>query len=149
MNYDLEDKSVRWNVAWFFLLYCTVSLAAVTLFIIVPLKKIIGRDRPEKIKGVKRVCNMRDLEHGNKSMPSGDTLAASFVLSEYAYIFGLSWWFVGAFVICVGIGRVYVHCHWIGDTIFGAVIGRLVVFFFFSAEYFPIMAMPFFKAVCG
>ena len=136
-------------VALFYWLYTSVSLIVVVLLVIVPLKKILGRDRPEKVKGVRRVCNMRDLEHGNKSMPSGDTLAACFILSSYSYIFGMPWWIVTVMTIGVGLGRVYVHCHWLGDTIVGGFLGRVIVIFFFSPHYFPIMAMPFFKAICG
>ena len=64
---------------------------------------------------------MRKLEHG-KSMPSGDACAAAVCGGMYWHLFGFPWFMI----VCVpfaSLGRVYVHCHWIGDTVVGAIIG--------------------------
>ena len=68
---------------------------------------------------------MRIKEKG-KSMPSGDAAAATVCTGLYFYVFQFPWYML----ICVplaSLGRVYVHCHWIGDTIVGFVIGFIII----------------------
>jgi len=50
------------------------------------LKKVWQRERPTSIEGVNRILNMRAKEHG-KSMPSGDTAAATVCNGLYLYVF--------------------------------------------------------------
>ena len=77
---------------------------------------------------------MRDQEK-HKAMPSGDTFAASFFVGLYLNIFGFHWlWW--CIVPLVGLGRVYVHCHWIGDTVVGGILGVIVQHFWCATPYF-------------
>ena len=111
-------------------LYVTIALLVLVLILILPLKALFGRERPTRITSVFRFCNMRDLEHG-KAMPSGDAAAAAFFCGVYMVVFNHPW----LLYLClplVALGRVYVHCHWIGDTVIGSILGLLVVQYFFS-----------------
>jgi membrane-associated phospholipid phosphatase len=89
-----------------------------------------------------RFCNMRDLEHG-KSMPSGDAAAAAYFCAMYFYLFNFPW-FLPCIVLC-SLGRVYVHCHWIGDTVIGSLIGLLFTWYWFSESSFGLLSLPLFK----
>ena len=112
--------------------YMTCTILTQTLIVILPLKALLGRDRPQRIKSVRRICNMRDIEHG-KSMPSGDAAACAFFCASYWYLFGFTWFGLICVPFCA-LGRVYTHCHWIGDTIVGAMIGILCSGFFYREE---------------
>ena len=119
-----------------------LGIAILTLVIVLPLKMIFDRERPTRILNVYRICNMRDLEHG-KSMPSGDAAAAAFFCGTYSFLFNFHWLSI-IIVPLVCLGRVYVHCHWIGDTIIGSIIGFLFSFFCYRKESFAILAWPIF-----
>ena len=112
----------------FMLTYITVTLAIMGLFLILLPKAIFGRERPTRIVSVRRILNMRDLEHG-KSMPSGDAMACAFFCSIYFYVFCSPWVFVALPLVCLG--RVYVHCHWFCDTIIGTIMGLIFTFYTF------------------
>ena len=101
------------------------------LFTTKNLKKIFKRDRPLVPKpGApnRRDYNLRDLEN-NHSFPSGDTAQAAnlvcfFALNVpkfYESLGGI--WFAVIYVSLVALARVYYHCHYFGDTIFGAMLG--------------------------
>lgn len=107
----------------FALLYTLITALAMTFVLVVPLKALGGRERPTRIPTVHRYCNMRILERG-KSMPSGDAAAAAFLMGLYLFLYGNPWPLL-IVVPLVSLGRVYVHCHWIGDTVVGASIGIL------------------------
>ena len=130
------------NLMW---VYMTVTTLAMVAVFILPGKALFGRERPTRVKKVFRFCNMRDLEHG-KSMPSGDAAACAFFCGIYFYVYG--YWPVLLIIPMVSIGRVYVHCHWIGDTIIGSILGLTVSYYFFSQEYFTKLAYPFYEALC-
>ena len=131
------------NFMWF---YLTITILIMVVAVILPSKALLGRERPTRVKRVFRFCNMRDLEHG-KSMPSGDAAACAFFCGMYFFIFDFTP--VLLIIPLVSIGRVYVHCHWIGDTIIGSILGFLVSYYFFSKEYFPMVAVPFYNAICA
>ena len=109
--------------------YMVIVLIILIIFMILPLKAIIGRERPTRILKVFRLCNMRDLEHG-KAMPSGDSAACAYFCGIYWLTFNCP--MVMMFLPLVALGRVYVHCHWIGDTIMGTILGLAVVLAFYS-----------------
>jgi membrane-associated phospholipid phosphatase len=111
------------------------------MFILV-LKMLFDRERPTRILNVYRICNMRDLEHG-KSMPSGDAAAAAYFCGTYIYLYGF-YYFSIIIVPLVMLGRVYVHCHWFGDTIIGAFIGHFFAMICYRKESFSILAWPIF-----
>ena len=108
--------------------YITLILTFLIVLLVLPLKALIGRERPTRITHVFRFCNMRDKEHG-KAMPSGDSAAGAYFLALYALVF--SAWPLIFFIPLVCLGRVYVHCHWIVDTVVGAILGYTIAIIFF------------------
>ena len=129
-NPTSEFRFMLANMMWFYMLITILAMVAV---VILPSKALLGRERPTRVRKVFRFCNMRDLEHG-KSMPSGDAAACAFFCGIYFHVFGFAP--VLLIIPLVSIGRVYVHCHWIGDTIVGSILGLIVSHFFFSQKYF-------------
>ena len=77
---------------------------------------------------------MRNLEN-NHSFPSGDTAqAANWVCflalnvpTFYESLGGI--WFGIIYISLVALSRVYYHCHFFGDTIFGAILGYPLNYF--------------------
>ena len=65
--------------------------------------------------------NLRIAEEGTFSMPSGDSAAAALFCYLYFNVVGLHATYV--ILPLVMLGRVYYHCHWLGDTIMGAIVG--------------------------
>ena len=68
-------------------IYVLISLTILIVFLVLPLKALVGRERPTRITSVFRLCNMRDLEHG-KAMPSGDAAAGAYFLGIYMLMLG-------------------------------------------------------------
>ena len=126
-------------------LYMVIGIILIVLLFIHPLKMMFGRERPVKISSVKRICNMRDKEH-HKSMPSGDAMVCGVFIGMYYYAFSASI-FVFMFLPLIAAGRVYTHCHWIGDTVVGGAAGIIGSYFMYSPEYFEVLAKPFYFAV--
>lgn len=121
----------KFKLAAFHILYAVLTCLGILTVTVVILKKIVGRERPTKVASKSRICNMRDREHG-KSMPSGDSAAAAFLLSLYFWFFGVYWPML--MIPLVMLGRVYVFCHWFGDTIIGSLMGLAVCHFFYTPE---------------
>ena len=129
----------------FLQVYMVVGISLLVFVFTMPLKTFFGRERPSRITSVKRICNMRDKEK-NKSMPSGDTLACAYFIGMYYHVFNTS----PVIFLClplVALGRVYVHCHWIGDTIIGGTGGLIAAHYLFGSPYFSTLAKPFIFAI--
>ena len=124
--------------------YMTLQLFILVFVFILPLKALFKRERPTRIRKVRRLCNMRDLEHG-KSMPSGDAAACAFFCGIYWHIFEIHWLLLIALPL-TSLGRVFTHCHWIGDTVAGSILGLVFVYFSYAPVYFKILATPLFNA---
>lgn len=73
---------------------------------------------------------MREREEGTKSMPSGDSTVGAFICGAYMVLFDFPLLYL-TFVPMTMLSRVYVHCHWFGDTIVGAFVGTFFMFLFF------------------
>ena len=129
------------NFMW---VHMTIGITALVVFIILPLKYLFRRTRPIRNKSVSRYCNMRDRENGNPSFPSGDAAACAYFCSVYLYVFSTPWFLVICLPLC-SLGRVYVHCHWLLDTVFGAIFGLVFAIFFYHETYFATFAMPLFN----
>jgi len=86
---------------------------------------------------------MRKKEHG-KSMPSGDSASCAFMQTMLFLIFGSTWGLIFILPMTMA-ARVYVHCHWFGDTIAGGVIGILCATF--CVKMMPILGLPLFNFV--
>jgi len=94
----------------------TVFCLTITLF----LKKHFGRTRPDYSKKSNRIYDLRKHEN-NCSMPSGDSLqAANFSVILCLYFKSNLGFFLVPFVM---FARVYFYCHFISDTIVGAILG--------------------------
>ena len=83
----LSEATFRLNLGLFLFIYVLLSLTVLIVFLILPLKAYIGRERPTRITSVFRFLNMRDLEHG-KAMPSGDAAAGAYFLGMYLFMLG-------------------------------------------------------------
>ena len=129
--------------AVFMLLYGLALLGLVTTT--QTLKYTIKRQRPDYLPHIKRWGkNLRGVEHGTFSMPSGDSYAAAVFCMVYWQLFGEpAVWLILPLVCC---GRVYYQCHWFGDTLAGSIVGafwgKLIV------SYFGIF-LVFFRAVAS
>jgi membrane-associated phospholipid phosphatase len=88
------------------------------------LKYSLKRPRPEINKNVKRKYNFRDKET-NFSMPSGDSMqAANFAIICLFYLFEN---YIGFIIIpLVMFARIFYFCHYLFDTIVGAMVGLSV-----------------------
>jgi len=79
------------------------------------------------------------MEKGTFAMPSGDSGAGGVFCMVMTLVPGLVW----CLALCplVMLGRVYYHCHWLGDTICGASIGMMwSAILFAEFEFFaPLM----------
>lgn len=120
-----------WIFLYFFIMFITSSDK---LFILKPfvqtltcliltllLKKLLKRPRPDQnlIKNSKRINNLREKENNN-SLPSGDSLqAANFAIIVLCY-YNFNIFIIVPFVM---FARVFYHCHYIGDTILGSILG--------------------------
>ena len=140
------ETATKTQVMIFMLVYTLLTMGFLILVLVLPLKKLVGRDRPNRVKTVKRLCNLRDKENGNKSMPSGDSAAAAFVFTMYCLSFHLPRIFALFGIVWVCLGRVFMHCHWIGDTVIGAALGTAMASVFFG-ENFSKFGLPVFLAL--
>lgn len=131
---DFGDKHVKNKFATFMVIYLAFTVILLVCCVSI-LKRLFGRERPTRVASKYRLCNMRKLEH-HKSFPSGDATAASFFLAIYVYVWGLNAWCMIFFTIFVSLGRVYVFCHWIGDTIAGSFLGTALAYFLYSKAHF-------------
>jgi membrane-associated phospholipid phosphatase len=91
------------------------------------LKYSLKRPRPEINENVKRKYNFRNKET-NFSMPSGDSMqAANFAIICLFYLFGNYIGFIGFIIIpLVMFARIFYFCHYLFDTIVGAIVGLTV-----------------------
>ena len=102
-----------------------------TVIFILPLKYLIQRSRPTRVPSVPRYINMRKREGNQPAHPSGDAAIAAFFFSCYFYIFQFPYLtYILLPIVCLG--RVWMFCHWIGDTVVGAALGLGVGYLWFS-----------------
>lgn len=84
------------------------------------MKHLIGRTRPNEKENIKRNFNVRHREK-NCSMPSGDAMQSANFAVILIYYFNT---YLGIWLIpLVMISRVFYYCHYIMDTIVGAILG--------------------------
>ena len=119
-------------------------MMGVLLLLVLVLKRLFGRIRPAVPVDSRRMVNLRSLEN-NCSFPSGDTaqgaLLAFFIMYNYPYLYVAlgEGTFLAKFISMVAIGRVFHHCHFFGDTVFGAAIGfGVAAAFFYSGWWVPV-----------
>ena len=129
---DQIGQNDPYKISLFLFVYSMSVFILLIVFLVLPLKAILGRERPSRIMSVFRYLNMRDLEQG-KAMPSGDSACCAYFCSLYAIVFG--YWIALMIIPFVCIGRVYVHCHWIGDTMVGATLGMTIAYVFYGIYF--------------
>ena len=104
-------------------------------------KKMIRKNRPEieTLPVTPKTVFFRKKQTYNGSMPSGDTIQA-WTLGLFALMYLPSWkfWLVSPVMIMTPFSRVYLYCHFISDTIVGAVFASIGV----VCSYF-ILKIPF------
>ena len=134
---EAKDRIEYWPVFTFVHYMChMLTLLAVTTV----LKRLFARPRPSnprehQVDGKplphERSWDMRTRET-NCSFPSGDAAQASiygvFFLQYFPNTFMVVGGPIGAtqFVITVCFARVYYQCHYVGDTMFGVMVGVTV-----------------------
>lgn len=84
-------------------------------------KYTIRRPRPENLRNKRWGTDLRGREDGTFSMPSGDSACAA----NYALFVAVTMDFPLIWVIVplVMLGRVFYHCHFLGDTVMGVLLG--------------------------
>lgn len=123
----------------------TLVLVAEVILVILTLKAFFARERPSHLGFTSRLVNMREREHG-KSMPSGDTLASAFFCMFFYLLFGAHP-LIFLQVPLTALGRVYCHCHWLGDTVVGAALGIPLTYFILCDPWFGTFAKPIFLII--
>jgi membrane-associated phospholipid phosphatase len=136
---SIEDR-IRYGVV--FMLFYGFSLLAMVSSTQV-LKYTIRRPRPAYRPEVTRYgCQLRKFENGTFSMPSGDAAVAGVFCYVYAFVAGLPAVYVILPLVCGG--RVYYQCHYIGDTIFGSLVGT---FWGALMSAFVVIFVPLFRLI--
>ena len=92
------------------------------------MKKVFNRKRPNVINW-NRIINLRSTEN-NGSFPSGDTIQAAHFASFIYFTFGNTYWLF--LIPMTAFSRIYYQCHWINDTIIGALIGLITGYLTYS-----------------
>ena len=77
-------------------------------------------------------------------MPSGDSAICAYECTWLLIIFKMPLFIVFILPLCM-LGRVYAHCHWFGDTIFGSLIGCFCSYI--SIHYMHILGKHLFKLI--
>ena len=114
------------------------------IFGVTILKYMIKRPRPILREDTKRLSNLRRFENGTYSLPSGDSGAAAVFCYIIYFCFQAPLIFLILPLVCLG--RVYYHCHWIGDTLIGSTIG---IFTALSGFAYINSMVPVFEAISG
>lgn len=95
----------------------------VSLIITLILKKLFNRPRPTLDEKIKRQFNCRSREN-NGSMPSGDALQSGVFSMAMIYYCDFYWFLIT--IPLVMFARVFYYCHYICDTIAGAILGIII-----------------------
>lgn len=105
----------------------------VCLIVSLTLKKSLARDRPTVLKDKKRINDLRKHEK-NCSMPSGDSIqAANFAIILYFYFNSCFGFYL---VPLVMFARIFYFCHYIADTIVGALLGAAISYYVYNVLNF-------------
>lgn len=133
---QVDDGTLRLRLMYGFFIFLFI-LTMTTLLVSAFLKKLSNRARPKYVNQ-NRLCNLRGRENHSKSMPSGDTTQGALWCGCMAVFFEQE--YVLLFLPLVAYARVYYQCHWIGDTIMGALLGiTMSLIAFASFPYFEPM----------
>ena len=113
-----------WRISSFL---AALLIPGVTMTIVLPLKRMTGRDRPATYPPRARVLryDFRGKEK-HKSMPSGDSAQAAAFWSYLAMNALVPWWVSVFLTLLTMLARVYYMCHYPTDTVVGALLGTFI-----------------------
>ena len=132
----------NWNVTlqYYFMFFVNVLMTIATKF-------YFGRVRPcsKELEGTSKSLFFRMKQNRNKSFPSGDTIQAyvlvNFCILQFEYQYFLA---VSPLMFFVPFSRVYLGCHFIGDTMAGALLATVLTVLCYLFCLLPFM-VDFFK----
>ena len=120
---DFRFAFVKIKNSYAFYLLCSVVMAIVTTGV---LKVLIGRSRPIIYEALNATFFVPGtIESVFNSMPSGHTAVSFAGLVMLGMLHPRIKWATWTLAIIIGISRVYIGAHWVGDVILGAFIGML------------------------
>jgi len=120
---DFRFAFVKIKNSYAFYVLCSVVLAVMTTGF---LKVLIGRSRPIIYEALNATFFVPGtFESVFNSMPSGHTAVSFAGLVMLGMLTPRIKWATWTLAILIGLSRVYVGAHWVGDVIFGAFIGML------------------------
>lgn len=135
---------MRIRIATILNLHMALGVAVFVLLVILPIKYLTKRNRPTRLPEIKRYLNMRKRERNQPAYPSGDAAIAAYFFGLYYYVFAFPY-FQYLILPLVCLGRVWMFCHWLGDTLTGAILGLLMAMLWFSDPTFELISGPLFK----
>ena len=140
---NLNSPSIRFKIAAIINLHMILGITLFTILIVLPYKYITNRRRPTRLPAVKRYLNMRIREGNQPAHPSGDSANAAYFFGMYFLIFDFPY-FLYFLLPLVCLGRVWMFCHWFGDTVVGAFCGLLMAKLWFSDPTFGLISQSLF-----
>lgn len=120
-DFRFAFKKIKNSYAFY--LFCSVALAIIVTGV---LKFVIGRSRPILYAALDKTAFVPGtVEDLFNSMPSGHTTVSFAGLVMLGMLFPRIKWATWTMAIIIGVSRVYVGAHWVGDVLLGAFIGML------------------------
>lgn len=120
---DFRFAFVKIKNSYAFYVLCSVVLAVMTTGL---LKVLIGRSRPIIYEALNATFFVPGtFESVFNSMPSGHTAASFAGLVMLGMLTPRIKWATWTLAILIGVSRVYIGAHWVGDVILGAFVGML------------------------
>ena len=120
---DFRYAFVKIKNSYVFYIFCSVMLAVCTTGL---LKILIGRSRPIIYEALNATVFVHGtLEDMFNSMPSGHTAVSFAGLVMIGMLFPKIKWATWTLAIIIGLSRLYVGAHWMGDVVLGAFVGML------------------------
>lgn len=113
-----STEKLQYGICFFFLYGLSLLLMVCCTQV---MKYTIRRERPKPRPEVSRFANLRVKENGTFSMPSGDSSAAA----VFCFLVAVQLELPAIYILMplVMLGRVYYHCHYLGDTFVGLFVG--------------------------
>lgn len=120
---DFRFAFIKIKNSYAFYLLCSVLMAILTSGV---LKVLIGRSRPIIYEALDATFFVPGtFESVFNSMPSGHTMVSFAGLVMFGMLFPKVKWATWLLAIIIGVSRVYIGAHWVGDVVLGAFIGML------------------------